>query len=802
MFKFNELKQIHLEITNNCQASCPMCSRNHHGGVNNPLLKINSWTLDSFKHIINTEVLNQIESLFFCGNFGDPLLNKDLLGMIKYVTATNPNIQIRIHTNGSIHNVAWWKELATALPKDHFVIFGIDGLEDTNHLYRIGTNFNKIIENAKAFIEAGGIADWTYIVFKHNEHQVDQAERMAEKIGFKVFTKKNSNRFLLEESFPVLDKTGNKIYDLKPSTENKIVFVNKKIISNYKQIVNESTIDCQAIKNKEVYIDAFGHLFPCCFLASAPYNYFDSKSEIAGVKQEILTQYQSLVADMGGIDCLDTNKKTIQSIVDSTEYQTVWNKYWNDTKLITCARTCGTNKISKPKDQFVEQKSIRPNFCALPWIHLATRPNGDVRVCCTANASGAGEDDDKEAGLVTKDGANMNLRDHTLEEVWNSDYMKSVRLDMLSGQIPKSCTKCFEEEAQGIVSKRQWETKLWKERLDIDSIVDKMDELGEMPLDIPYFDLRLGNLCQLKCIMCSPHDSSSWIKEWKLQYPKYKTIELKIDQRWDDRHRDYTWYQKGSFLDDMRGQAGNIRELYFAGGEPLLIPEHYKILEFMVESGAAGNCILRYNSNGLELPDRLFDLWNHFKQVKFNFSIDAVGTKNDYIRYPSKWEDVVTNLKRLDATPDNITVNIACAVQLLNVLYIPELVKWKQSMNFKKINLPPYGAGLIGTHLVYLPSYLNVRVLPKHLKEKVTKMIEYFCIKNANDIEFMNNPYGLKRWQGLVQYMMAEDWSHKMPMLLDYLNTCDDTRGTDFRKVFPELTLEHTSHIHNDRLDK
>ena len=286
--------------------------------------------------------------------------------------------------------------------------------------------------------------------------------------------------------------------------------------------------------------------------------------------------------------------------------------------------------------------------------------------------------------------------------------------------------------------------------------------------------------------MCSPHDSSAWIKEWKIQYPKYKTIELRQDQQWDIDF-DYTWYQKGVFLKSMRAQAHNIKELYFAGGEPLLIPEHYKILEFMVEAGAAANCVLRYNSNGLELPDKLFELWNHFKQVKFNFSIDAVGDKNYYIRYPSKWETVVKNLHRLDNTPDHIIVNIACAVQLLNVLYLPELVEWKQQQYFKKIN-NENGAGMIGLHLVYLPSYLNVRVLPEHLKNLVTEKLTLF-INNISDERFINDPMGKQRWQGLVKYLNQEDWSNKIPTLLDYLNVCDDTRGLNFKETFPELTL-------------
>jgi hypothetical protein len=360
---------------------------------------------------------------------------------------------------------------------------------------------------------------------------------------------------------------------------------------------------------------------------------------------------------------------------------------------------------------------------------------------------------------------------------------------MLNNEIPSSCTKCFEEESNGVVSKRLWETNVWQERLDIDSIVNQTAKDGSLPVNIPYFDLRLGNMCQLKCIMCSPHDSSSWIKEWKIQYPKYKNIELIGDQIWDSDY-DYTWYQKGSFLSDMRSQAANIRELYFAGGEPLLIPEHYKILEFMVETGAASSCIVRYNSNGLELPEKLFELWKHFKEVKFNFSIDAVGSRNDYIRYPSKWNDVVTNLERLDDTPDNITVNIACAVQVLNVLSLTELVHWKETKNFKKINKAPYGAGLIGTHLVYLPSYLNVRVLPKLLKDKVAKQIDYFCFRQSRNPEFQDNPYGSKRWKGLVQYMMAEDWSRKLPATIEYLENCDKQRGTNFRITFSELDGE------------
>lgn len=421
-------------------------------------------------------------------------------------------------------------------------------------------------------------------------------------------------------------------------------------------------------------------------------------------------------------------------------------------------------------------------FCPLPWIHLATRPNGDVRVCCTANASGAGYTDDKEAGLVKQDGINMNLRDHTIEEVWNSSYMRTTRLEMLNNEIPASCRKCFEEENAGIVSKRQWETEVWKDRVDIDSIVANTTDDGHLPLSIPYFDLRLGNMCNLQCTMCSPHDSSSWIKEWKLIYPQIKNKDLKIDQRWDSSY-DYAWYKKSSFLEAVESQTNNIKELYFAGGEPLMIPEHTRILTTLIETGDAKNIILRYNSNGTYIDQNLLDMWSNFKQVKYNFSIDAIGERNDYIRFPSQWKEIERQLRFVtENKTENVLVNVACAVQVLNVHHLVDMAEYLLDQKYD-INV---GTPIMGTHLVYFPSYMNVRVLTQEQKLAVKQRVENF-LSRITDEHFNSHPYGKQRWEGLVTYMMAEDWSHKQPMLTEYLELLDKQRGTDFRKTFPEL---------------
>lgn len=351
MFKFNELKQIHLEITNNCQASCPMCNRNINGGLDNPLIKIRNWSLDDFKKIISAEVLAQIESYYFCGNFGDPILNNDLIDMCDYSRKVAPTVQVAIHTNGGARSRAWWTKLAHAMPQNHRVVFALDGLADTHHLYRVGTDFDTIIENARAFILAGGRAEWVFIKFKHNEHQVEEAKKMSVELGFENFVLKNSSRFILEPKVNVVNRQGQTTHYIEPATDVPLKFIDKKIIDSYKQIVDNSVITCKAQVQKEVYIDAYGDMFPCCWLGSVPYSYINPDDALE-VRTEMLRQHHEMVSALGNIN---TKELSIRNILESQAYQTVWDEYWTSNKLITCARTCGDGNFAKPKDQIVKQ---------------------------------------------------------------------------------------------------------------------------------------------------------------------------------------------------------------------------------------------------------------------------------------------------------------------------------------------------------------------------------------------------------------------------------------------------------------
>lgn len=351
MFKFSELEYIQVEVTNNCQASCPMCPRMHEGNVN-PKLPIASWTLDEYKTILNSTVLKQVKAIELCGNFGDPLLNKELLDMCEYTRSVSETVFLLIKTNGSIRTTEWWADFARVLKGNAVVVFAIDGLEDTNHIYRIGTNFNKILDNAKAFIEAGGSATWEMLLFEHNEHQVEDARQLSKELGFHQFMAKASSRFKQNNEFPVKDKEGNVLYTLKPFSKNEVSFISKEVLANYKQLVEQAEIDCKVCKTKEIYIDAYKTIFPCVWTGKVLYNSFDDA--ILEVMTDSYNQLTQLMDSIGGIDKLNA-LHGVQDVIDSDMWQTMWTSKWqNPDKLIVCAKSCNKQRVGY-SDKFLNE---------------------------------------------------------------------------------------------------------------------------------------------------------------------------------------------------------------------------------------------------------------------------------------------------------------------------------------------------------------------------------------------------------------------------------------------------------------
>ena len=216
LYHYDELRIIHLELTHRCNAACPMCARNINGGAVNPDMPLSELSLADVKAILLPELIGRLKRIYACGNYGDPMVARDCLEVFRYLREHGPNLNLDLHTNGSARRPEWWRELAEIMKQGpHYLRFGIDGLEDTNHLYRRGADWKTVMRSAEAFIDAGGRAEWDFLVFRHNEHQVEEARKLAEDMGFKEFFVRKTGRFLdageLETSdrFDVLDKKGN-----------------------------------------------------------------------------------------------------------------------------------------------------------------------------------------------------------------------------------------------------------------------------------------------------------------------------------------------------------------------------------------------------------------------------------------------------------------------------------------------------------------------------------------------------------------------------------------------------------------
>jgi MoaA/NifB/PqqE/SkfB family radical SAM enzyme len=298
--------------------------------------------------------------------------------------------------------------------------------------------------------------------------------------------------------------------------------------------------------------------------------------------------------------------------------------------------------------------------------------------------------------------------------------------------------------------------------------------------------------------MCTPHDSSSWVQDNKKIIKIIKSPLVLRELQWDQDKFDNTWYERPELWEEIFQQIPNIKQLYFAGGEPLMIKEHTRFLEEIVNRGYADKITVRYNSNGIFVDDYIINLWSKFKEVRFAFSIDATADRNNYIRYPADWDTIVENLHKLDNTPDNIKIGIACAVQIFNVQHIIDFAKWKIKQNFKKINKFKIdkhisGGGILNMHMLYIPTYLSARILPKHLKEKLrndfAEFKKWLYDNYTQDDGFWHeNPNGWKRWEGILNFVEAEDHSHLIPDFLDYAEKLDSIRGTKYTDIFPELT--------------
>lgn len=359
MYSYNEIRIVHLEITDKCNASCPMCARNKNGGSINQHLPLTELSLNDIKKIFPIAFIKQLERMFMCGNYGDPIIAKDTLKIFKHFRSINPNMMLSMNTNGSARNDQWWKELGGIIGKNGDVKFGIDGLADTHSIYRKDTDFNKILRNAKTFIKGGGNAIWEFIVFGHNEHQIAVAETLSKVHNFSKFTVKKTGRFFsnvkmqkknFREVYGKNDELLYKIYPPKdPILQNKSLQEDQQLIDKYGSMeayLNETSITCKVAKEKSVFVSADGYIFPCCWTANQMYVWYMPYQD---------TEIWKIIKEIGGIDTINAKNYTIKEIVEGSFFEKI-EKSWTLNsikcgKLKTCAKTCGQN-FDQFKDQY------------------------------------------------------------------------------------------------------------------------------------------------------------------------------------------------------------------------------------------------------------------------------------------------------------------------------------------------------------------------------------------------------------------------------------------------------------------
>jgi MoaA/NifB/PqqE/SkfB family radical SAM enzyme len=331
MYQLEDIRHVHLEISSRCNASCPLCPRNLHGYPYNDGYVEKDLTLQEVKKIFPIKFVKQLNNLLINGNFGDIVMNPESVDIIKYFRTHNPNLLIDISTNGGARNKQFWKDLAALKCT---VWFCIDGLEDTNHLYRQNVVWKTVIDNAKHFIQHSGVAIWQMIDFDFNQHQQQFAQDLAKILGFSKFRIMNEGR----QNTPVFNKQGQLTYVIGNTDQvdfKKIIWLRQNADVLYEDIEPRSinVINCYAKKNSSIFVSSTGDVYPCCHTGMQPDKYGHGD-----YMQVVNSQLKKIIKANNAID--QSLEKCIQWF-DQVE-KTWTNNDFNSGRLVVCQDKCGT----------------------------------------------------------------------------------------------------------------------------------------------------------------------------------------------------------------------------------------------------------------------------------------------------------------------------------------------------------------------------------------------------------------------------------------------------------------------------
>lgn len=406
-------------------------------------------------------------------------------------------------------------------------------------------------------------------------------------------------------------------------------------------------------------------------------------------------------------------------------------------------------------------------FCMHPFTGLATREDGAVKICCRSQPIGW-------------------IQEESLEQVWNNDNMRLVRKQVLNGERPEVCKPCFDLEDQGVESLRQRHINgvIPEARINLypETVLEEI-----MPFEFPTMEIKLNNLCNLKCRMCNPLDSTNW-KDWDSVVPFYKkennylvsTIEglVKTPGQYigpfDDTENWWTSFEK---------LLPHFRRVEFAGGEPLMDPQHYKILDMLKPYGK--NIEIKYATNGTTLGisrgRTIHDYWPHFRSVAVNVSIDGIYDVYNYIRGNGDFSQVEANIKEIQKIPNVSRVVGAFTAQAGNILQAAECIDYF----INEMNIVFY------SHRVSYPNCLSAQVLPFELKNLAIKRLQSVSLRVKDFPNVNKHPILEKITQQQIQdninYLQAKDQNNLWPDFLEFNRRLDVTRNQSLLQAVPEF---------------
>lgn len=401
---------------------------------------------------------------------------------------------------------------------------------------------------------------------------------------------------------------------------------------------------------------------------------------------------------------------------------------------------------------------------------MAAKPIGTARVCCLMTNS-----KDQIQGTISDDnGVPYNLGRDDFDVIKNGKKARDIRLALLNGEKPQDCNTCWIKEDMGAPSRRTVSNKMYKDEFTEDVARLHTDAEGNTDWEPSYWDLRFGNLCNLKCVMCHPASSNQWYKDFVLLNSKLKftdsgqEVKLKII---NDRYVDggvYDWWDNPEFWTRLEAKIPYLKQVYLVGGEPMLIEPHYDFLQKIIDSGRAHEVTLEYDTNLTSIHQRVLDLWKHFKKVWLRVSVDDYGDQFNYIRFPGNWDMVSKNIEKLYSQYDNIKFDFTVTWQVLSAFTTPNLIEYLSK--FDKANT--------SIRILSTPDYFDVAILSDSAKK------ELILLYKQTEEKFPSI-----KVNHLIKYLETNKQGNndKVKSCVEVLDKLDSIRKTDWHITFPEL---------------